>query len=220
MRVRLLAIAGLVVLAPLIIRAQAGPDCTSQRCVYLPSVAEQLPSIIRNADFELGDTGDWQESSSDGRALITATLPIVGAHGGMWVARLGGRLNEVTTISQTLTLPIVPEGHDLGLSYWYYYESPDTCRSDPVDEADVVFTPLSAPDQPHGQAYGMCLSTPAWTHALFYITDLAGQAVSLEIQTDSIGAVAGTFYIDDLVLFETCPDPSCPPPPTPYARRT
>lgn len=169
----------------------------------------QPPNYIRNANFELGRNGDWREASSDGRALITTNHPVLAAHSGSWIARLGGRVNEVSTISQTLTLPAVAPGYVLDVVYWYHREGQvPACFDDPVDEGEVrVYTP----DDQWEQDYDLCSQTdvPAWDRGALDVTRFAGQTVTIEIRADSIGAVAGEFYVDDLSFDMYCNEPQC-----------
>jgi hypothetical protein len=194
--------------------ATASPDCTGNQCVYLPFVAWELPPGIRNANFELGRNGDWIESSSDGRALITTDyVPGLPPHSGAWIARLGGHINEVSVISQTIALPDVQPGYYLSLVYWYHREGHiPACDADPPDDGFVL---IQTTDDAAGNGYDLCSQTdvPAWGRSFFDVTRFAGQIASLQVGAENVGADAGEFYVDDLYFVTYCQDPGCPPPP-------
>jgi len=81
-----------------------------------------------NPGFESGQVA-WTESSSGGWDLIVpaadADTP-VWAHGGAWLAWLGGAYNEVSLLSQTITISaLAPYLH-----FWYWAASDDDCGHD------------------------------------------------------------------------------------------
>jgi hypothetical protein len=82
MRLPLLALAGFLVLVPLIARAQPTGACEQVSCIYLSAVGQLAPSEIRNPSFELGDNGDWEIDAPPGRTAITTDLPAIAAHTG------------------------------------------------------------------------------------------------------------------------------------------
>jgi hypothetical protein len=88
-----------------------------------------LDNIISNGDFENGQDGSWEEYSSNGYDLIVQGFDPTGVtpHSGEWGVWLGGAAYEVSTLSQTVT---IPAGNPT-LSYWIYLASQETfCGND------------------------------------------------------------------------------------------
>ena len=101
------------------VAAEPGGVATTAR-VFLPTVL-QPAFAIRNANFEAGRTG-WVDTSTDGGAVIRTDQPVA-AHSGVWVAWLGGARNNISTISQQVTVPASAPI----LSYYHYIASADAC---------------------------------------------------------------------------------------------
>lgn len=74
---------------------------------------------IQNGGFELWPDASWLQHSSSGRALIDVSPPPFAAHGGAYVAWLGGANNESDELTQRLTMP--SQGHRL--RFWHLITS-------------------------------------------------------------------------------------------------
>lgn len=106
----------------------AAPPVSSKQ--YLPIIiaANATPPAnpFQNPGFEQGRV-IWSEYSFQGYDLIVlaSTTPI-GAHGGSWLAWLGGDNSEHSELSQTITISASAPY----LRFWYYKGSADVCGYD------------------------------------------------------------------------------------------
>jgi len=149
---------------------------------------------IQNGDFESGRDGSWTESSTNDQVLIVKNgdpyfLPVT-PHGGDWLAWLGGMVDEVSSITQQVT---VPSGGST-LSFWYWIASQDTCGND--------FGYLRVGDTAI-DTFDLCQSenTNDWVEHTADLSAYAGQPVSLQIRGETNSLQHSNFFIDD-VAFE------------------
>ena len=120
---------GMVLQSVSVVKLGQGQVTTSK--LYLPMIlngnAPPPPTNpFLNPGFEEGQVA-WTESSSGGWDLImpAADTP-VGAHGGSWLAWLGGDYNETSLLSQTITISATAPY----LHFWYWVDSVDGCGYD------------------------------------------------------------------------------------------
>jgi uncharacterized repeat protein (TIGR01451 family) len=164
---------------------------SDEQSVY---VAPQNP--VQNGDFENGRDGSWTEYSSNGFTLIGkffdpwAFLPVL-PHGGDWVVWLGGASDEISSITQQVT---VPAGSST-LSLWYWAASQeDTCGND-FGQVKIGNTVVGT--------FDLCETgnTGQWAKRTLDLSAYAGQSVSLQIRAQTNGALNSNLFIDD-VAFE------------------
>lgn len=169
----------------------AEPAAVSEESkIYLPLVVkQQLPAAVQNANFENGRTG-WVEFSNDGQAVIRTDQPVA-AHSGSWVAWLGGAKNNVSSITQQVTVPAATPY----LAYYHYIASADLCGYDKA----VVFAGAA-----QVATYDLCTSnnTNGWVKRVVNLSAYAGQSIALQIRVTTDGSLNSSLFIDD-VGFQT-----------------
>jgi len=149
-----------------------------------------------NGDFELGPAG-WSESSTHGWPLIINTgFPgSVAPHGGSWAVWLGGDYDDVSTITQSVTVPV---GSPY-LGYWHWIASEDWCGYD-YGSVRVGATLVDALD--------LCdtNNTGGWVHRVMNLSAYAGMTVNLQIGASTDSSLNSNRFIDD-VAFQASPSP-------------
>ena len=157
--------------------------------VYLPLVRrEPAERPLVNGDFEAGHSG-WQEYSRQGYVIIMDTYyPLdVQHHGGNWGAWLGGQLDEISSLEQTVTVP-----RDRStLIYWHVITSEDSCGHDfggVVIDGGVV------------DKYDLCQSTATggWKQHRVDLGRYAGQTVRLQLRVETDGSGNSNLLVDDV----------------------
>lgn len=152
------------------------------------------PSGLVNGNFESGQTG-WTESSSHNYPLIVNNFDPTGVtpHGGSWAAWLGGDNDEISNLSQTVT---VPTGGSY-LSYWYWFQSTDVCGFD-LATVKVNGTVVAQAD--------LCdtNNTNGWAHTSLDLSSYAGQTVTLTFGAETDSSILSNFFVDD-VSFQSTP---------------
>ena len=153
------------------------------------SVASQDP--IQNGDFENGPDGSWTEYSSNGYDLIVDSFsPLVYPHSGSWAVWLGGVSDEVSSITQQITVPSASST----LSFWYWIASwDDTCGND-FGQLRVGSTVIDT--------FDLCEveNTRGWVEHTADLSAYAGQSVSLQIRAETDSSQNSNFFIDDVVF--------------------
>ncbi len=157
---------------------------TSQK-VYLPAVSK--PPIVVNGDFEMGHTV-WNEYSSNGFSLIWNDPGL--ARQGNWSAWLGGSDNEVSSLTQVVT---IPTANSMLQFYYAAVSSEAACQYDYfwvlVGENLVFADWLCTEKNTNGYVpYAIDLSAYAGTT----------QPIKFYIQTDS--SVNSNFFLDDVSI--------------------
>ncbi len=149
-------------------------------------------STILNGGFEDGQDGSWAEYSSNGYDLIVdaAYLSSHGGaapHGGSWATWMGGLHNEVSTLTQAITVPA--SGNTL--SFYYWTSSEDICG---FDNAYVRINSVSV------HSIDLCTSanTGGWVEAMVSLSAYANQAVTLQFYVSTDISLYSSFYLDDV----------------------
>ncbi len=164
--------------------------------VYLPFLSKPylpLPPIY-NGNFELGNNGDWLESSSAGDYLIGQSISITPEpHSGEWLAWLGGIFSEEASLSQSVT--VLPADGPIYLQYYYQISSDKTaCNADSMRL--IVDTTVL-------ETRNLCITanTTEWIKDSVDLSAYAGQAITIafEVTTDS-SEDTSSFFIDDVTL--------------------
>jgi uncharacterized repeat protein (TIGR01451 family) len=177
-----------------------GPWSSAQSVYVAPSPTE-TPTVtptpenpIRNGDFENGRDGSWTEYSANNLTLIVKgfdpwPLPVP-PHSGSWLAWLGGYPNEISSITQQVTVPSASPT----LSFWYWIASQDTCGND-LGYVVVGSTVI--------ETINLCQAenTGGWVKRTLDLSAYAGQSASLQIRGETNSSLNSNFFIDD-VAFE------------------
>lgn len=157
---------------------------------YFSTVAQDP---IQNGGFESGRVV-WQEASSNGFELILSTsddIPL-SPHGGSWLAWLGGYPDEVSYISQRIT---IPAGRSI-LHFWVFTASSDSCGYDDFGvmvNNDVVY------------AQWVCYqnNTNAWVRKTVDLSAYVGQSVELAFIAELDAYGNSNVFLDDVSLDST-----------------
>jgi len=146
---------------------------------------------IVNGDFESGRTG-WEEYSLKGWPLIVYKddLPSsVTPHSGNWAAWLGGDNNEISYISQTVTIP----SGITALRFWQWIGSQDQCGYDfawvRINNTSLLTVTLCQDN-----------NTGGWVAQTVNIGAYAGQTVSLQFRVETDSSLNSNYFLDDVKL--------------------
>jgi len=162
---------------------------------YMPALfkaATPPPSNpFLNPGFELGQVS-WTEYSSGGWDLIyntSATSVPVAAHGGTWLAWLGGADDETGQLSQTITISSTAPY----LHFWYYAASEDVCYYDyfrvKVNGTQIYELTLCSSNDSGG-----------WVKQVLNLAGYVGtnKTVMFEVTTD--GSLNSNLFLDDISM--------------------
>lgn len=185
----------------------------TQKFIYLPLVLRNytaltpLPTLL-NADFDLGHVA-WTESSTNfpgelltmGDGIITPT-----AHSGAWLAWLGGIENEVSDLSQQLT---VPNGTGPFYLYFRYQIASDETNCSQSTPSDTLTLRINN-TQVDGIVVCNSFNTGANWIEFSFVPDLsayAGQTITLHIRVtiDNTANTTSSVYLDSLHFSSTPP---------------
>ena len=153
-----------------------------------------------NGDFEDGHLG-WTEYSSHGWDLIMMdTAAPISAHNGTWLAWLGGGDDEISTLSQDITIPAgTPE-----LNYWDWINSSDICYYDYAHIKINEITLLS---------YDLCLgnNSSGWIFEIIDLTDYVDSMISLKFEITTDSSSISNFFLDQVSLSAGASEPPFAP---------
>lgn len=159
---------------------------------YLPlilSSQSQLVDPILNGDFETGQDGSWTEYSSHGWDLISNENLPVSPHSGSWLVWLGGGNNEVSKLSQEITI----DSLNPYIHFWYWAASEDYCGYDffkvkinsaVVDEMDLC----DAND------------TNEWVELVLDLSAYVGSQVTLMFEVSTDSSLNSNLFVDDVSM--------------------
>jgi hypothetical protein len=118
----------------------------------------------------------------------TSTLQIA-PHGGSWAAWLGGDDNEISEISQSVTIP--PASSLLRL--WHWIGSADACGYDWGE----VFIDADRLDR-----FALCSSsgTGGWMIRTYDLSGYVAETVVLKIRATTDGSLTSNLFVDDVAL--------------------
>jgi hypothetical protein len=211
---------GLLVVILLLTQAPVGAQDVAGFGGYLPMIFKAEPqtatpvptqgpsTAIINGNFEAGPSG-WQQSSAVGADLITNEPVTTGfvPHSGTWYVWLGGADNEVSGISQKITIPA-----NTTLTYWRWIASQDVCSSD----ADIAGVVLDIAGQSKAvDAFPLCTTanTNGWQRRDVDLRAYAGQTVDLYIIASTDDTFNSNLFIDDVSFSSGSPQPTATTPP-------
>jgi len=160
--------------------------------MYLPLIQKPQQIVtnpILNPGFEQGHTS-WTEYSALGwDVILEAVEAPITAHGGSWLAWLGGDDLETSRLSQTLTISAsAPYLH-----YWYYSASEDVCGYD-FFRIKVNGTIVSTKD--------LCSSTNtnAWIAGVLNLSSYVGTGKTITFEVTTDGSYNSNMFLDDVSM--------------------
>ncbi|MBN1318932.1 MAG: hypothetical protein JXA42_25850 [Anaerolineales bacterium] len=174
-------------------RTYAEPNDTMDEFVYLPIISniEPAPELV-NGNFENGETG-WLQYSTHGWQIIlsSGSLPVE-PHGGSWAAWLGGDYDDISFISQEITIPADKKY----LHYWYFIGSEDACGYD-IGGVAVID---SNDDVTVVDAFWLCYddNTYGWVERSVDLSAFKNETVDLIFQVETDGSLNSNWFIDDV----------------------
>jgi hypothetical protein len=155
------------------------------------------PASLINGAFEQGPGVGWAESSTNDFALVLDDFETSGGgqaivpHGGSWAVWLGGWENEISVLSQQITV-------NAGMPFLTYYHiiSSDegTCDN---DAAGVDINGATV------KAYDLCAATETgdWVKQSINVAAYAGQTVLLEFWAQTDGNLdLSSLFLDDVAF--------------------
>ncbi|MEM8858852.1 MAG: trypsin-like serine protease [Chloroflexota bacterium] len=152
---------------------------------------------VPNGDFELGDNGDWEQSSALDYQMIFSSVDglSVDPYAGSYFAWLGGANNETANIQQTVTVP----NDATSLEFYALIRSDDFCG---YDAAAVYF------GQNELITFDLCqeTSSDSWQQVVLDISPYAGQTDALWFGMTTDGEFISSLYLDDIGLYTTEPE--------------
>ena len=162
--------------------------------IFLPLIINGAGSSpikpLLNGGFDSGPDGSWTEYSFQGWDLILqANVLLVTPHGGQWAAWLGGDHNEISRLSQSVTItPAQPYLH-----FWYWTASEDDCG---YDYARVKINGTAI------KSLNLCTSnnTGGWTKSDVSLSPYAGSTVTLMFEVTTNSTRNSNFFLDDVSL--------------------
>ncbi|HAL16891.1 MAG TPA: hypothetical protein DCP32_09105 [Anaerolineaceae bacterium] len=177
---------------------QAGVGvCSDWHKTFLPLVMKNYggsvpPNPVQNGGFESGQVA-WDEVYTGNIGLILNTsfdLPLP-PHGGSWLTWLGGVYDEVSSISQSVTIPV---GRSI-LHYWFASGSEDVCEYDEFS--------ISAGGNQLVSEW-ICSTNEAnnWIHRTLDLTAYAGTTQTIRFMVSTDGSLNSNVFLDD-ISFET-----------------
>ena len=160
--------------------------------MYLPLIQKPQQIVtnpILNPGFEQGHTS-WTEYSALGwDVILEAVEAPITAHGGSWLAWLGGDDLETSRLSQTITISAsAPYLH-----YWYYSASEDVCGYD-FFRIKVNGTIVSTKD--------LCSSTNtnAWVAGVLNLSSYVGTGKTITFEVTTDGSYNSNMFLDDVSM--------------------
>ncbi len=164
---------------------EVGPWSAPQEAVVSPMVNNP----VRNGDFEQGSDGSWVEYSKWGYPLIlSGNLPIT-PHSGSWLAWLGGAFDEVSELSQRVTVP----ADATRLVFWYAIGSEEVECGRDVGYLRVNGTVYYTFDLCMGQG-------DTWQMHVEDLSSFAGQEVELAFYVSTDDVWNSNLFLDDVML--------------------
>ena len=183
---------GMVLQSVSVVKLGQGQITTSK--LYLPMILNgNTPppptNPFLNPGFEAGQVA-WTESSSGGWDLIVpaADTP-VGAHGGSWLAWLGGDDNETSQLWQTITISAsAPYLH-----FWYWVDSGDYCGYDyfRIGVNSNYFSTLD-----------LCQNnnTGGWVQGVLNLSAYIGTNKTVQFNVTTDESINSNLFLDDISM--------------------
>lgn len=173
-----------------------------------PSGREAGPALVPpplvNGNFEEGPTVGWTESSVQGWPLIlTADMLLVPPRSGNWGVWLGGDINEVSTVSQTVPLP--------GASFLriFYWVASRESICGPGERAYVNVFDIAGNVGKDVATWQLCSTndTDDWVARDIDLSEFGSKTVRITIGASTNGNDENSnFFVDDVSLYESFAD--------------
>ncbi len=180
-------------------RVRANNDCGTGNWsdVSVFETAPILPcsDVIVEGDFEGGPNSAWGESSSNGYVIVDNTSGTFNS--GIFSAWLAGANNEVSTVSQNVT--ISPTATTATLTYYYYIFSNEALGDCIYDYAYLYV------DGAIATTYPLCAdnNTTAYQMVTFDLSPYIGSTIEIRFQAETDASVTSNFFVDDVAV-EVC----------------
>ena len=141
-----------------------------------------------NPGFEDGATS-WSQSSSNGWDLIISATDDITAHGGSWLAWLGGDYDETSLLSQTITISAAAPY----LHFWYWVGSEDYCG---YDFFYVAVNGINV------DTMDLCDSTDTggWVQRILNLSAYAGTGKTVQFTVTTDGSLNSNLFLDDVSM--------------------
>lgn len=153
------------------------------------ALATPPSTAIRNGGFEQGSNGDWQEYSSKGAPIIYVGQQ---PYAGSYLAWLGSLPDEVSTLTQAVTLPST---NLLSLQFVYRIYSQETRCNQANDLAYVAINGKEL------KRFLLCAANNSgWRSVMLNLSQYAGQNVQLQFYSKNNRMLFSSFFIDDVSL--------------------
>ena len=167
---------------PVVLNPSAGPTPPP------PPPPPPPPNPIVNSSFEAGPSVGWEQISLNDPDLIVSSAPVK-PHSGNWLAWLGGWDNEVSVISQYVTVP----ANASTLSFYHWISSADVCGK------DYAYIYASTTNVWDGE---LCADTShtGWTRQTVDLSAFAGRRVQLQFMVNTNFSAISSWLIDDVAL--------------------
>jgi hypothetical protein len=197
---------------PLIVRPSGSgivPTPTPIATPYLPPPptpsSAPITGNMQNANFDTGPHVGWTEYSSQGYPVVMPGPKGFNARSGQYLAWLGGAHNDISTISQALTVPV---SHPYLSLYLMASSQEDLCH---YDRAAIYV------NEYHVASIGLCKSQNfhSWLKNQIDLTDFAGQTITLKIKVETDDSLLSSLFVDDLSFESGVLIPTPVPSPTP-----
>jgi hypothetical protein len=158
----------------------------------MPGIRSVSITSIQNPGFENGADGAWTEYSAHGWPIIvdsTQLGTVVTPHNGQWAAWLGGELDDISSISQTVAIT----QQSSTLKYWKWIGSQDVCG---YDFGRILINGSAV------YSFDLCTSTNTngWVTETLDLTSYIGQNVELTFLAETDGSNNSNLFIDDVTL--------------------
>jgi C1A family cysteine protease len=166
--------------------------------IFLPLIINSGGGSIGivNGGFEQGSVG-WTQYSYQGWDLIlNEGFTPVSAHGGDWLAWLGGDINETSRVSQSVPI----SASKPYLIFWYWIGSEDACG---YDYARVRINGTTV------KTFNLCSSnnTGGWTKSVVSLSAYTGSTVTLMFEVTTDSSFNSNFFLDDISLSSSSSSP-------------
>ena len=142
-----------------------------------------------NPGFEQGAVS-WAQSSTGGWDLImqSADAPVA-AHGGSWLAWLGGDDSETSLLSQTITISAsAPYLH-----FWYWAASEDVCNY------DYFYVGVNG-NYFYSETLCSSNSTGGWVERVLNLSAFAGTGKTVQFKVVTDGSGNSNMFLDDISM--------------------
>jgi hypothetical protein len=151
------------------------------------------PTLLRNANFDLGQNEGWSEDSLNGLPLIEDEgLPLtVTPRSAAYVAWLAREDNELSTIRQIVSL----SERVTGLTFYYQIRSEETGCSE-----DLAYVEVN--EEAILPGYLLCTGTVTddWVLATLDLSTYAGRTVRLGFAASTNASLPSSFLMDDVAI--------------------